>query len=99
MLPAKFVLVPSPPMVRLLIGPIKVTVPVPASEPIDCAELLSVRVAPAATVTALFVPSALLALACSTPSLTSVAPVYEFELFNDSVPVPFLVSDPDPEIT
>ena len=65
-----------PPVVSVLeAAPPLVTVPAPASEPMTSLKLLRLRMAPAATVNALFCEKAFDDPACSVPALTVVGPV------------------------
>ena len=70
--PVKIVLVLSLPVVSIALP--SVTLPAPASEPIDWLKLLRSRVAPLATVNALNGEKAFTAAACKVPTFTAVAP-------------------------
>ena len=72
MLPAKVVLLLSPPAVS--VAEPSVTVPPPASEPIVWLKLLRSSTAPEATVNALPAENAFAAPARSVPALTDVPP-------------------------
>ena len=63
---------PLPPLVRVRLP--SVTLPAPASEPIDKLLLLSAKMAPLETVMALPLPKAVELPACKVPALTVVGP-------------------------
>src|SRR5262245_25896685 len=94
MAPENVVLVPSPPAVSVAVP--SVTLPAPASEPIDCAKLLRLSVAPAATVNALADENALTAPARSVPVITSVLPEYVRAPENLSLPATERACEPPP---
>ena len=94
MTPEKVVLVLLRPTSRF--PEFSVTEPAPASEPIVWSKPLRSRMAPAATVVALFGPNALAAPARSVPAAIATAPVEVSEPESVRTPAPSLVSVPAP---